>query len=48
MTKRDEEIYTWQQFDEDIEKIAQWAKDKNFKIRWNPILKTDQVNIKIA
>lgn len=30
-TKRDEEIYTWQQFDEDVEKIAEWAKDKNFK-----------------
>lgn len=29
--RRNEEIYTWQQFDEDIEKIANWAKDKKFK-----------------
>jgi len=31
MTEKDVEIYTWQQFDEDVEKIAEWAKDKNFK-----------------
>ncbi|MBI2063966.1 MAG: hypothetical protein HYT65_03180 [Candidatus Yanofskybacteria bacterium] len=31
MTEKDAEIYTWAQFDEDAEKIAQWAKDKNFK-----------------
>lgn len=24
-------FYTWQEFDRDIEKIAEWARDKNFK-----------------
>lgn len=24
-------FYTWQEFDEDIAKIAEWARDKNFR-----------------
>lgn len=29
--KPDQCLYSWEEFDLDCEKIAQWAKDKNFK-----------------
>lgn len=31
MPERDEEVYSWNQFDEDAEKIAEWANGQNFK-----------------
>lgn len=31
MSKEDREYYTWDQFERDIIKIAEWARDKGFK-----------------
>lgn len=31
MIKPCHDYYTWEQFDIDCQKIAQWAKDKQFK-----------------
>lgn len=31
MSKEDREYYTWERFEKDIAKIAEWARDKGFK-----------------